>query len=69
MGAGPHPPLAKHFVVDSVAYGPVVANHNFLESGAAPLPPAGQVIARVPDGADSNNGAVDFQVTGSTPKQ
>jgi Lamin Tail Domain len=58
--------------VDAVAYGPVVADHNFLEGGAAPLPPLaaspGMVVARVPDGADSNNASADFQVATPTPR-
>jgi hypothetical protein len=58
-------------IVDSVAYGPVVASHNFIEgSGPAPLPPVSQVpgssIARLPDGHDRDDNAADFTVS-TTP--
>ena len=59
-------------LVDSVSYGPVVASHNFTEGTAAPLPPPakspGKSISRIPNGADTNENAIDFQVTDPTPK-
>ncbi len=61
------------FIVDSVAYGPVVSSHNFLEGNPAPLPPVteqpGTAIARLPDGTDSDDNQADFQLTTKvTPK-
>jgi 5'-nucleotidase len=63
----------NNYIVDSVAYGPVVASHNYLEGSAAPLPPVtaqpGTAIARIPDGADSDDNQADFQLTTKvTPK-
>src|SRR6185436_11564309 len=59
-------------IIDSVAYGPVDANHNFLEGTPAPLPPQtaqpGKVTARSPNGADSDDNGVDFKVQSPTPK-
>ncbi len=58
--------------VDSVAYGPVVASHKFTEGAPAPLPAEvaepGQVIARTPDGTDSDDNSADFQTATPTPK-
>lgn len=63
----------NNYIVDSVAYGPVVASHNYLEGSAAPLPPVteqpGTAIARIPDGTDSDDNQNDFQLTTKpTPK-
>jgi hypothetical protein len=59
-------------IVDSVAYGPVVKTHNFLEGSAAPLPSVapipGQSIARTPNGSDTNDNSVDFKTATPTPK-
>jgi hypothetical protein len=63
----------NNYIVDSVAYGPVVASHNYLEGNAAPLPPVtaqpGTAIARIPDGIDTDDNQTDFQLTTKvTPK-
>jgi hypothetical protein len=59
-------------IVDSVAYGPVVSGHNFIEGSAAPLPPQtkqpGKVIARTPNGTDTGDNSSDFVVADPTPK-
>jgi Lamin Tail Domain len=59
-------------IVDSVAYGPVVKTHNFLEGSAAPLPKVvaepGQSIARTPNGTDTNDNSADFKTATPTPK-
>jgi hypothetical protein len=59
-------------IVDSVAYGPVDANHNFLEGTPAPLPPQvaqpGKVTARSPNGTDTDDNGADFSVQSPTPK-
>jgi hypothetical protein len=59
--------------VDQVAYGAVVANHNFLDGTAAPFPPVdyqpGNSIARLPDGYDTDDNGADFFITTTpTPK-
>jgi Lamin Tail Domain len=62
----------NNVIIDSVAYGPVDANHNFLEGTPAPLPPQtiqpGKVTARSPNGADTDDNGVDFKVQSPTPK-
>jgi hypothetical protein len=59
-------------IIDSVAYGSAVATHNFLEGSAAPLPPQspqpGKVIARSPNGSDTDDNSADFKVQDPTPK-
>ena len=59
-------------IVDSVAYGPVDANHNFLEGTPAPLPPQvaipGKATARSPNGTDTDDNGADFKVQSPTPK-
>lgn len=59
-------------IVDSVCYGPVNANHNFLEGASAPLPPQvaqpGKVTARSPNGTDTDDNSADFKVQSPTPK-
>jgi len=56
-------------LLDSVGYGATAAN-GFVEGHPAPAPPTtaapGSSIGRMPDGADSNDNAVDFAVS-STP--
>jgi hypothetical protein len=63
---------ANH-LIDSVAYGDVVPDHNFLEGTNAPLAPVteqpGSSIGRSPNGADTNDNGGDFTVeTTVTPK-
>ncbi len=54
-------------IVDSVGYGP--ATNAFVEASAAALPPAGQSVARRPNGVDTNNNSQDFSVTSQrTPR-
>jgi hypothetical protein len=60
-------------IVDSVAYGPVISTHNFIEGMPAPLPPdapaPGNTLVRLPDGHDTNDNSVDFVVsTNPTPR-
>jgi Lamin Tail Domain len=60
-------------IVDSVAYGPVVATHNFIEGMPALVPPVapapGNSLVRLPDGRDSDDNAADFSVsTKPTPR-
>jgi hypothetical protein len=59
-------------IVDSVAYGSANASNNFAEGQPAPLPPQspqpGKVIARSPNGTDTDDNASDFQVQDPTPK-
>lgn len=57
-------------LVDRVAYMNAMSFNPFVEpSGGTPAanPPAGQSIARVPNGTDTNNNAMDFMVRASTP--
>jgi hypothetical protein len=61
-------------IIDSVCWGHVVSTHKFLEGTAAPAPPEttipGTTLAREPDGADTDNNSVDFQITTDvTPEQ
>jgi hypothetical protein len=62
----------KNNIVDSVAYGSANNTHNFLEGSVAPAPPQaappGKVIARVPNGRDTDDNGTDFVVTDPTPK-
>lgn len=51
---------ATDSIVDSVGWG--TATNAFVETAAAPAPPADQSIARQPTGADTDNNASDFQV-------
>jgi hypothetical protein len=54
-------------LVDSVGYG--TATNALVEGAAAPAPPDGQSIARIPNGVDSNHNNLDFSVaTTSTPR-
>jgi hypothetical protein len=59
-------------IVDSVAYGPVDASHNFLEGTPAPLPAQqvipGQATARSPNGTDTDDNGADFKLEKPTPK-
>jgi hypothetical protein len=59
-------------IVDSVAYGSADANNNFAEGQPAPLPPQspqpGKVVARSPNGTDTDDNSADFQVQDPTPK-
>jgi hypothetical protein len=52
-------------LVDGVGYG--TAANDFVEGSVAPAPAAGSVIARIPDGADTDDGAADWQETAPTP--
>jgi len=52
-------------VVDGVGYG--AATNAFVEGSTAPAPAAGSVIARIPDGADTDDGASDWQEAAPTP--
>lgn len=59
-------------LVDSVAYGSVVAGNAFIETAAAPLPPTvaapGGSIERLPNGADRDDNSRDFSTaSASTP--
>jgi hypothetical protein len=59
-------------LLDSVGYGATAAN-GFVEGSPAPAPPTtvspGSSIGRLPDGADSNDNAVDFAVSATpTPR-
>jgi len=51
---------AKGAIVDSLGWGD--ASNAFVEEEAATAPPAGQSIARVPDGHDTGDNAADFVV-------
>jgi hypothetical protein len=51
--------------LDSVGWG--TAANGFVEGSVAPAPAAGTVIARIPDGADTNDGAGDFEQASPTP--
>jgi len=52
-------------MVDAVGWG--TAANGFVEGAAAAPPAAGSVIARVPDGVDTNDNAGDFEVASPTP--
>jgi hypothetical protein len=53
-------------IVDSVGWG--LATNAFVEGSPAPAPPTVQGSeSRLPDGDDTNNNAVDFTFTVSTP--
>jgi len=52
-------------LVDAVGWG--TAANGFVEGAAAAAPAAGSVIARLPDGADTNDNAADFAVASPTP--
>ena len=59
-------------LLDSVGWGTTVAN-GFVEGNPAPAPPTtaspGSSIGRMPDGADSNDNAADFDVSATpTPR-
>ncbi|HVY38914.1 MAG TPA: lamin tail domain-containing protein, partial [Polyangia bacterium] len=47
-------------IVDSVGWG--TATNAFVEGEPAPAPQAGQSIARVPDGHDTNDNSADFTI-------
>jgi hypothetical protein len=52
--------------LDSVGWG--TATNAFVEAAAAPAPAAGSSIGRLPDGADTDDNAADWEVTaGLTP--
>jgi hypothetical protein len=50
-------------IVDSVGWG--TATNAFVEGSPAPAPSAGQSIARIPDGHDTDNNSADFHLTAS----
>ncbi len=50
-------------VVDAVGWG--TATNAFVEGSPATAPSAGQSIARIPDGHDTNDNATDFTIIGS----
>jgi hypothetical protein len=52
-------------LVDGVGYG--TATNAFVEGSVAPAPAAGSAIARIPDGADTDDGGSDWQETSPTP--
>jgi hypothetical protein len=52
-------------ILDSMGYG--TATNAFVEGRPAPAPPSGSSVSRVPNGIDTQNNAVDFKVTLSTP--
>jgi len=56
---------AQGALVDSVGYG--TAANDFVEGSSAPAPPQadapGASASRIPDGADTNDNALDFSVT------
>ena len=58
---------ATDVLIDGVGWG--TATNAFVEGSAAPAPPAGAVIARIPDGADSDDNASDWQQVSPTPGQ
>ena len=47
-------------IVDAVGWG--AATNAIVETAAAPAPPSGQSIARVPDGHDSDDNSHDFVI-------
>ncbi len=49
-------------VVDAVSYGTVSGPTTYVETAAAPSPPAGKSIGRKPNGTDTDNNAMDLQV-------
>lgn len=53
--------------VDSVAWGAVQSNHNYIETAAALAPQRAQSLARMVDGVDNNSNAVDFGPSPPTP--
>ena len=54
-------------LVDSVGYG--TATNMFIEGAVAAAPPAGQSLARMPNGVDSNHNDLDFAVAATpTPR-
>ena len=59
-------------LMDSIAFGPVVAGNVFME-GVMPAPPPSLSpspilsLSRVPNGVDTNNNGSDFKVTPPTP--
>ena len=53
-------------IIDSVGYG--TATNAYVETSAAPAPPSGQSIARVPNGTDTNNNLQDFVVGVGSPR-
>jgi lamin tail-like protein len=53
--------------VDSMGYG--TASNAFVQGAPAPAPPVDQSTARTPNGANTNNNAVDFKIaTTPTPR-
>jgi hypothetical protein len=52
-------------LVDGVGYG--TATNDFVEGSVAAAPAAGSVIARIPDGVDTDDGAADWQERAPTP--
>jgi hypothetical protein len=52
-------------LVDGVGWG--TAANEFVEGSVAPAPAGGNVIARIPDGSDTDDGAADWQETAPTP--
>jgi hypothetical protein len=60
---------ASNALVDSVAYANLTVANPFTETAPAPNPPAGESIARKPNGSDTGNNSTDFQVvTLPTPR-
>jgi len=50
-------------ILDSVGWG--TATNTFVEGSPAPAPSAGQSIARMPDGHDTNDNSTDFTIISS----
>jgi hypothetical protein len=60
---------ANGALVDSVAFQTLTAANSFTEGSPAQNPPASRSIARLPNGADTQNNSKDFQVTAKpTPR-
>jgi hypothetical protein len=56
---------AGEMAIDGVGWGTAV--NAFVEGTVAPAPSAGSVIARIPDGSDTDDGGTDWQETSPTP--
>jgi hypothetical protein len=53
-------------IFDSVGYG--TATNAYVEGSAAPAPPSGSSIARLPDRVDTNDNGADFKIATPTPR-
>jgi hypothetical protein len=52
-------------LIDAVGWG--TAANGFVEGSVAPAPAAGSVVARIPDGTDTDDGASDWEQASPTP--